>query len=188
MAIFYSRQRLVNRVDVAGLPAGEYYAPTICAYRDLIVERLMARHAPTPGQNWPLPEIDMSQATMTLRATHRNFRIVLSWGSNGWQLRTHGRLADPKGPQACALRWVVGETTPYDRSRLESSLDFFTRVTAILVLVGVEDSLLIELCKVRSAERQAETFHSAWGLMLREHSVDRLFRRAISSRNPALVA
>jgi len=188
VAIFNARKSLVSSRDIAGLSTGRFFAPAVYAYRDLLVERLIARQAAAPGQDWPLPEIDMLQATMLLGATHRSFGIVLSWRNDGWKLRTYGKLADPAGPQACAIRWVVGELTPLDRRQLQRSLDFFTRVTAILVVAGAEDHLLIELCRVRSADERVDAFHRAWKLMLCEFAVDGLFRRAVESRILTLAA
>ncbi len=185
MAVLSNRPSLVTRGEIDALPAGILLAPTIHAYCDLVAVRMAERLRNNPGETWPLPDVNTTLGTMTASAPHwRHFSIVLSWGHDGWQLRTRGKLADRNGPPACAIRWLTGRLSRGDKQRLRDSLDFFTRVTATLMIFGVDSNLLVTL----PAARFSDAVTSAVSLMIRESGADKLFRRALASCHPALFA
>lgn len=134
MAVLLRRRSFMSNADIGGLPQTAFRSETARTYVDLLAQRVATWSQAFPHKAWSLPVFDMTHGTLTFWANARRFRVVLSWGGDGWQLYSQGQLANRRDSLAQAVRWLISGSAP----RLHGNLEQFNRVVATLAAAGID--------------------------------------------------
>lgn len=180
MSLLLRRSSLMTNADISGLPQTEFRSETVRAYVDLLARRVHDWNQWFPQETWPQPEVDVARGTMTFWANARKFRVVLSWGSDGWDLRSQGRLADRRDPLAFAVKWVVSGTIMALPAHVRNDVDLFSRAVSWFVISGGSLSDIVVLHQPLPSGQCAFRMNYTWQHVLRYANGDRLFARALA--------